>query len=105
DRLLPEPHARLCDVPVRVPDLVDRLLSEHHVELREAEDEYVALVDQRDLDVVAERFGETRGQLEAAEAGAEDDHTGAHPVRLSRPVASGSGTCHFTYTATSSTRR
>ena len=37
-------------------DRVGRRPAEHHVELRVAEDERVALVDQRDVDVVAERL-------------------------------------------------
>ena len=56
DRLLQEAHAGLRDVAVREADRVGRRPPEHHVELRVAEDERVALVDQRHVDVVAERL-------------------------------------------------
>jgi hypothetical protein len=54
------------------------LPSEHHVEFREAEDERVAFVDEDDVDVVAECIREDCRQLEAPEAGAEDDYSCFH---------------------------
>ena len=74
DRLPHEAHAGLGDVAVRQPHRVERRPPEHHVELRVAEDEGVVLVDQRHVDVVAERLGEHGRELEPAEAGAEDDY-------------------------------
>ena len=73
DRLLQEPHARLGDLAVRQAHRVAARAPEHHVELREAEDERVALVDQRHVDLVAERLRERGGELEPAEARAEDE--------------------------------
>src|SRR5262245_24833047 len=55
-----------------------RLPPEHDVELREAEDERIALVDEHDLDGVAERLGKNRRQLQATEAGAENNHSCRH---------------------------
>jgi hypothetical protein len=57
--LLPELDAGLRDVAVRQPHLLHRAPPEHHVELREAEDEGVAPVDQCDLDVVGELTGQS----------------------------------------------
>ena len=47
---------------------------EHHVELGVAQDEAVGLVDERDVGVFPERFGEPRRQLQPTEAGAKHDH-------------------------------
>ena len=47
---------------------------EHHVELREAEHEGVALVDERDLHRVAELGGQPRDELEAAEPSPQHEH-------------------------------
>ena len=80
DRLLDEAHAGPRERAVRHRDGVQRLAPEHDVELREAEDERVALVDQRDVDLVAEGVRQRRGELEPAEAGAEDDDACAQEV-------------------------
>jgi hypothetical protein len=56
DRLLHEAHAPLDDVPVRKANGVERRPPEQDVELRVAEDERVLLVDQRDVDAVADRL-------------------------------------------------
>ena len=77
-RGLHESHAGLDDVAVGMTDVSRQLASEHHVELREAEDERVALVDEHDVDSVAERIGKNRRQLEAAEPRAEHDHARLH---------------------------
>src|SRR5437588_10657072 len=53
-------------------------VAEHEVEFRESEDERIALVDQRDVDVVAQGSREPRGGLEAGEARAEDDDSPRH---------------------------
>ena len=53
----------LLIVAVGVEDVGGRLLPEHDVQLRESENESVALVDEDDVDVVAELFGESGGQL------------------------------------------
>ncbi len=73
-RLLTELDVGLGDVAVAQPDFVQAPPAEHHVELREAEDEGVALVDQGDPDLVPEPLGEPGRQLEAAEPGPEDQY-------------------------------
>ena len=83
DRLLEHAHAGLGDVAVLEADRFRRLAPEHHVELREAEDERVGLVDQRHLDLVGDRLGEHGAQLQAAEPRSKDDHALAHPATLS----------------------
>jgi hypothetical protein len=82
DGLPSEPNADLVDVPVVASDRFGRTLAEHHVELGEPEHERVALVDERDLHVAAERGGQPRGQLEASEASPENDHGRAHGASL-----------------------
>ena len=72
DRLLTEAHAGLRHPRVRDPDRLGRCLAEQQVELREAEDERVALVDQGAVELVADRVGQARGEFEPAEARAED---------------------------------
>ena len=54
DRLLQEAHAGLGDVAVREADGLRCRPAEHHVELRVPEDERVVLVDQGDVDLVAQ---------------------------------------------------
>src|SRR5439155_596451 len=49
-----------------------------HVELREAEDERVAPVDERDVESVAEGIGKNRRQLESTKPRAEYDHARLH---------------------------
>ena len=53
DRLLQKPHPGLYEVAVWDADRIGCRPAEHHVELRIAEDERVALVDQRHVDVSA----------------------------------------------------
>jgi len=50
--------------------------SEHDVELGVAEDEGVAAVDERDVDVAGHFLGQPCGQLQSGEAGTEDQHAG-----------------------------
>ena len=83
DRLLQEPHAGLRDVAVGQPHRVGRRAPEHHVELREPEDERVALVDQRHLDLVAERLREHGAQLQPAEPRPENEYARAHRATIS----------------------
>ena len=73
DVRLHELHAGLDDVGVAVVHRWFSRAAEHHLELREAEDERLGTVDEHDVDVVAELVGQARGQLETAEAGAQDD--------------------------------
>ena len=73
-RLLPNSTFGLAMSPITESDLVRAAPPEHHVELREPEDEGVALVDQRDLNVVPELVGQPGRQLEAAEPGPEDQN-------------------------------
>ena len=84
DRLLEEAHARLHDVSVREPNGVGRRPPEHDVELRVAEDERVVLVDQRDLELVAEGLGQRRRELEPAEARAEDQDSLHRSILVAR---------------------
>src|SRR4051794_25827023 len=53
-----------------------RCPAEHHIELREAEDEPVRLVDKNDVDVVAEFIRQSCRELEPTEPGTqhEDPH-------------------------------
>ncbi len=71
DGRLHETQTRLVDRAVGVEDVGGRLLPEHDVQLRESENESVALVDEDDVDVVAELFGESGGELQATEARSE----------------------------------
>src|SRR5580704_10315314 len=58
---------RLANVVVRMAHLGRHLPSEHHVEFRKAEDKHIVLVDEPDLDGIAEGVRKNRRQLEAAE--------------------------------------
>src|SRR5207244_4767722 len=64
------------------PDLVGGEAPEHHVELREPEDEGVARVDERYLHLVGELVGQPGRQLEATEPGAQDHDMHTHSHRL-----------------------
>jgi len=57
----------LHDVTVWVDDVRRRRAAEHDVELREAEDEAVAAIDQYDLQLVTQCIGEPGGQLQPTE--------------------------------------
>jgi hypothetical protein len=52
-----------------VPHRAGRGAAEHHVELGDAKDEPVGLVDQDNAGVIAEFVREPSGQLQAAEPG------------------------------------
>ena len=73
DVRLHEPHAGLHDVGVVMVHRGCCRAAEHHLELREPEDERLGPVDEHDVDVVAELVGQPRRQLEPAEPGAQDD--------------------------------
>jgi hypothetical protein len=51
---------------------------EHHVELGKAKDKMIALVDYRDFDGIAVRFGQESREFEAAEASPEDKNLRSH---------------------------
>ena len=68
-------HTGLHDVSVRVAYLVHGT-PEHDVELGEAEHEPIGLVDQHDLDLVAELLGEPCRQLQPAKPGTQ--HQDSH---------------------------
>ena len=87
DRLLQEADAGLRDVAVRNAHGVHRRAAEHHVELRVAEDECLGLVDQRHVDLVAELLRQDARELEAPEAGTENDDASSH----ASSVSSGNG--------------
>ncbi|MFN0219535.1 MAG: hypothetical protein ACKVP4_12070 [Hyphomicrobium sp.] len=46
--------------------------AEHHVELGVAEHEMIALVDQSDVDRIAQGLGQQRGKLKPAEPGPQN---------------------------------
>ncbi len=75
DRRLHELHTGLDEVAVGVTHLLGERSSEHHVELGEPEDEVVALVDEHDVDVVPELFGQPGRQLQAAESRPQHHNT------------------------------
>src|SRR5262249_40544015 len=70
-RRLDEPHPRLVNAPVLVAYGVRVCAAEHDVELRVAEDEALGLIDEHDLDLVAELHRQTAGHFETAKTGAE----------------------------------
>jgi hypothetical protein len=72
------------ELPVRQTDRFRRGVPEHHVELRVAEDEGLGLVDQGHLDGVAERLGNARAELEAAEACSQHQNSSLHCPIVSR---------------------
>ena len=77
-RFAQQAHAGLDEVAIRMAHRVERGVAEHHVELGEAEDERVALVDQRHLHLIAQRLRQDRAQLHAGKAGAQDRDPRAH---------------------------
>ena len=62
DRLPLEAHSRLGELRVREAHRVEGRPAEHHVELRIAEDEGVALVDDRHLGFIAQRLRQDRAR-------------------------------------------
>lgn len=80
DGLPQHAHARLHEVAVRQAHRVQHGAAEHHVELRIAEDERIAAVDQRYLNLVAEGLRQDRAQLQSAEAGPQDRDPCEHGV-------------------------
>ena len=90
DRLLHDAHAGLRDAGVRQADGIERLPPEHHVQLRVAEHERVALVDHGHVDLPADRLRQEGRKLQAAEARPQDDDPHrAILVDLPRRAASG----------------
>ena len=77
-RLLAELDAVLREVAVVELHLLGRLTAEHHLKLGEAEEESVVAVDKRDANRVRDRLGEPRRELQATEAGAEDQDVLLH---------------------------
>lgn len=63
-------------------------MPEHHVELREAEIEGVALVNQRHVDAVAERLREHGAEFESAEAGARNEDPPFHRIAIQMVIRS-----------------
>ena len=66
---LDEAHARLRNLSVGVTHRVRRLPAEHHIQFGEAEDEGVVLVDEHEVERVAEPLREDGCQFQAAKAG------------------------------------
>jgi Protein of unknown function (DUF2652) len=79
-----ELDALLGDVAVAQQNVGTGLPVEEHVQLREPEAERFAPVDERDVDLVAERFGESRRQFQAREASPKDHDV---PLHLERKIA------------------
>ena len=80
-------YAGLGEVRIGMPDRRLSRPPEQQIELGETEDEAVGLVDEGDLDAVAQRLRERGRQFQSAEAGAEDENAGFHvigPVDASR---------------------
>ncbi len=75
DRFLAKAHSGLRDVPVSDSHSVRLFTTEHHIEFRKAEHKRVVLVDQGQVELITQRLREDCAQLEAAEAGAQDDDT------------------------------
>ncbi len=82
DGLAEKAHARLRHRRVGKPHRFRLGVAEHDVELRIAEHESVPALDERHARVRPERLGETGRDLEAAEAGAEDEDALAHAASL-----------------------
>ena len=78
DGLLAELDVGPGDVPVVQSYVAEAAAPEHHVQLREAEDKRVTLVDESDLDLVAKVLGQPGRELQAAEPGSEDQNSGRH---------------------------
>ncbi len=76
DSPLQEPHPRLGVMAVRHAHRLRRLVTEHDIQLGKAEDEMVALVDQRHIDTVSKGLGQPGCQFQAAEAGAQHQDAG-----------------------------
>lgn len=92
--LLEEAHARLDEVAIGQPDRFRGRPAEHHVEFRVSEGECVALVDQGDVGIVAERLGQKRAQLKAAEPCTKNEDASFHKrtVQVTRaPSQAGEG--------------
>ncbi len=75
---LHEPHPGLDEVTVGVDDHRGQCPPEHDVELGEAEHEPLGLVDQDEIELVAEPLGQPRRELETAETRTE--HQNSHPA-------------------------
>jgi hypothetical protein len=70
-----------------VPDGRGQRSPEHDVQLREPEDEGIALIDQHDVTLVAELFGQPGRQLKAAESRTKD-----HDTHNGEPIGRARGT-------------
>jgi hypothetical protein len=79
--LSPELDALLRDLGVGEQDVCGCLAAEEDVQLRVTEVERLVLVDERDADVLGERLGESRRQLQAGEAGTQGDDVLLRHVR------------------------
>ena len=77
-RLLTELDSGLVDGAIRVPHLGCLAAPEHDIELREAEHESVALVDEGDPHLVGDRLRQPGHELETAESRSENDDVLSH---------------------------
>ena len=67
---------------IGVPHFGGLAPTEHDVEFREPEHERIVLVDEGDVHLVGDRFGQPGHQLEATETSSEDDDVFGHGGRV-----------------------
>ena len=72
---LAETHTGLVDRIVGDAHRIRRLAPKHHIQLRSAEDKGIVLIDQRQAQLVAQRFRQNGGKLEPAESRPQDSHS------------------------------
>jgi hypothetical protein len=78
DGLAQQPHAGLGEVAVGETDLVRPLAPKQQIELGESEDERIATVDQRYVNLIAKPLRETGCHLEPTESGTQNQYTRLH---------------------------
>ena len=92
DRRLLEANTGPDHVAVPMDDVVRAHPAEHHVELRETEDEPVSLVDQHHVNVLAEPFRQQGREFQPAETGSEDHNPHARTLPSALPASAGCDT-------------
>ena len=74
DPFLAISHAGFGDVPVRAAQLFSSTPTKQDLQLGEPKDERIVLIDEGDLDLIAQRVRQPGGQFQPTETGAEDQH-------------------------------
>jgi hypothetical protein len=82
DRLLPENHTTLCQMPIRQPHIISCLMTEEDVQLGEPEGEGIVLVDERHLHLVGQPLRKKGAQLQPTEPRPEDHHLALHRLSM-----------------------